>query len=220
MSAPLSDSVTRKQVILAMRGAERQTVPVVWRALRADLSPLGTIRVLAEVQLARARGEPFRNLPPPESVRDLLSRTQVGPIVLIVRAVRRQRGADAAMRVGREVALAGASAFLDRMVPRHEPGVLASRPLEIAEELLGRFFNAHGQVRVEGSTVAIDVHECHFVRLLHRIGEPDLAPLMCEADLSFFDGKRRAVRVERTQTLAQGASCCDFVFRLDDPDRL
>lgn len=217
MADPLLDPAARRQVVRALQGAERETVGAVWGELRGDLSLLRTLTVLAEVQLGTMRGEPFRRLPPPSSLREKLSRRQLGPLVLLVRAVRKRAGGEVAMRVGRAVARHGAMAFLERMVPDHDASTLASRPREIAEDLLGRFFNAEGQVRVAGQTASIDVHACQFVRLLTEIGEADLAPLMCEADLAFFDGKRRAIRLERSRTLAEGASCCDFVFRLQPP---
>jgi predicted hydrocarbon binding protein len=218
MTDPLSDPQARRQVLRAMQGAERQAIGVVWTVLREELSFAQAVASLFEVQLGKMRGEPFRSLERPTSIRDRLSRAQVGPLVLLVRAVRKRRGAEAAMRVGRAVAREGALGFLERMVPNHDAQTLAERPREIAEDLLGRFFNAEGVVRVEGDTASIDVQRCHFVRLLEAIDESDIAPLMCEADLSFFDGKRRAIRLHRTQTLAEGASHCDFVFRLDRYD--
>lgn len=201
-----------------MRGAETQTLSTVWRALRQELSFFQTLAVLAEVQSSKMGGRPFHELEAPTTVRDRLSRAQAGPLVLLVRAVRKRAGDDAAMRVGRVVAREGAMGFLERMVPNHDVQTLASRPREIAEEIIGRFFNSEGRVRVEGETASIDITRCHFVILLERIGEPGLAPLMCEADIAFFDGKRRAIHLHRTQTLAQGAPYCDFEFRLESPD--
>lgn len=212
---PLEQAQTLREVRAAMRGAEHDAVPILWRSLRREMPRRACVAALLEVQIERLRGRPFHDLPPPSNIRDRLSREQVGPLVLVVRAVRKRRGADAALRVGRAVARAGAMGFLDRMVPEHDRATLRLRPEALANELLGRFFNAEGTVRRQGDEAAIDVTACHFVELLSRIGEAKLAPLMCEADLSFFDGKRRLIRLVRTQTLAEGAPRCDFVFRLD-----
>lgn len=212
---PLNDPIVLREVKRAMAGAEKQTLGTVWRALRAELSLLRTLAVLAEVQAGKMRGRPFRELGKPSDVREALSRAQAGPLVLLVRAVRTRRGSEAAMRVGRAVAHEGAMGFLDRMVPSFDRATLESKPIEVADRIMGRFFNSEATVRLEGESAAIDVTRCHFAELLERIGEREVAPLMCEADISFFDGKRRLIRLGRTQTLAEGASHCDFVFRIE-----
>ena len=52
--------------------------------------------------------------------------------------------------------------------------------------------------------------------LRRRIGADasHLAPLFCEADNLFFDGGRRGVRLERSETLASGGRRCDFRFTI------
>jgi len=219
MSDPLASARARRQVRRAMAHAERRAALVAVRALGRELGLLRALGVLGEVVRARALREPFASLGPPDSLREELSRAQLGPLVVLVRAVRRRAGAEAAMRVGRAVAHAGAMHFLERMIPDHDADTWAARAPELGEELLGRFFNATGSVRVGDGQASIDVTACQFVALLERIGERELAPLMCEADLDFFDGQRRAIRLERSHTLAEGADCCDFALRLDRRSR-
>lgn len=78
--------------------------------------------------------------------------------------------------------------------------------------LLDRFLSAAGRPVRTDEEVSFDVERCRFVELLGAVGEPQLAPLLCEADELFFDGRRRLVRLRRTGTLAQGAARCDLRF--------
>ena len=60
----------------------------------------------------------------------------------------------------------------------------------------------------------LNVTECQYARFYQELGEPELGFLfVCSQDDTFFEGYE-GVRLRRTQTIMQGASHCDFRFRL------
>jgi hypothetical protein len=65
---------------------------------------------------------------------------------------------------------------------------------------------------------AMDVTECRYARFFKELGVPDLGFLLvCSADFHMAEGFGADVELKRTQTLMQGASCCDFRYKRDRP---
>jgi hypothetical protein len=64
-------------------------------------------------------------------------------------------------------------------------------------------------VREDNEVVAYNVTECEFARFFHEIGDPELGFLLvCSADHAVADGA--GVTLQRTSTLMQGHTHCDF----------
>ena len=60
----------------------------------------------------------------------------------------------------------------------------------------------------------LNVTECRYAKFYKELGEPELGFLLvCSQDFTFFEGYD-GVQLERTQTIMQGASHCDFRYRL------
>src|SRR5215510_11184473 len=60
----------------------------------------------------------------------------------------------------------------------------------------------------------LNVTECRYAKFYQELGEPELGFLLvCSQDFTFFEGYD-GVQLERTQTIMQGASHCDFRYRL------
>jgi hypothetical protein len=60
----------------------------------------------------------------------------------------------------------------------------------------------------------LNVTECQYAKFYQDLGEPELGFLLvCSQDDTFFEGYE-GVRLTRTQTIMQGASHCDFRYRL------
>lgn len=71
--------------------------------------------------------------------------------------------------------------------------------------------------RLEGGDgeVNFDVTRCSYAEFFEELGEPELGFLLvCSLDFDFADALD-GVALERSQTIMQGASHCDFRFRLD-----
>ena len=62
-----------------------------------------------------------------------------------------------------------------------------------------------------------DVTRCRYAELYRALGIPELgAVLSCNRDAALIEGFNPGVRFTRTQTLMQGAPCCDFRYARDD----
>ena len=62
----------------------------------------------------------------------------------------------------------------------------------------------------------VNVTECQYAKFYNKIGAPELGFLLtCSADFAHAEGFGAGVQLTRTQTIMQGASHCDFRYRLD-----
>ncbi len=79
----------------------------------------------------------------------------------------------------------------------------------------------HGALEVEviESTVSaysFDVTRCKYAEMYNELGFGDLGDIFsCTRDFEFCGGYNPDVKLERTQTIMQGASHCDFRYTLD-----
>ena len=61
----------------------------------------------------------------------------------------------------------------------------------------------------------VNVIECRYAEFYKEIGAPELGFLLtCSADFSMTEGFGTDVQLTRTQTIMQGASHCDFRYKL------
>ncbi len=62
----------------------------------------------------------------------------------------------------------------------------------------------------------VNVTGCRYAEFYDRIGAPELGFLLvCSSDFAMAEGFGAPVRLTRTQTIMQGASHCDFRYRLE-----
>lgn len=65
----------------------------------------------------------------------------------------------------------------------------------------------------EPGELVFDVHSCQYARFFQELGEPELGFLLvCSADGPIAEGL--GIALERTETLMQGGSRCDFRYIL------
>jgi predicted ArsR family transcriptional regulator len=58
-----------------------------------------------------------------------------------------------------------------------------------------------------------DVTRCRYAEMYRALGIPELgAVLSCNRDFALIEGFNPQIQLTRTQTLMQGATCCDFRF--------
>lgn len=63
--------------------------------------------------------------------------------------------------------------------------------------------------------LSFNVTRCRYAEMYHALGLADLgASLSCQRDYALAQGFNPAIQLERTQTIMEGASYCDFRFRL------
>lgn len=61
--------------------------------------------------------------------------------------------------------------------------------------------------------LAFNVTHCRYAEMYRALGVPDLGALLsCNRDFALIEGFNGDVTLTRTQTLLQGAACCDFRY--------
>lgn len=66
-------------------------------------------------------------------------------------------------------------------------------------------------------TFAFDVTRCRYQEMYRQMGLGEIGHLLsCQRDAAFCEGYDPKLKLTRTQTLAQGASHCDFRYRYED----
>ena len=70
-------------------------------------------------------------------------------------------------------------------------------------------------LRQDDSAFHFNVTRCRYAELYHALGIPELGALLsCNRDFALIEGFNQDVQLERTQTIMQGASHCDFRYAL------
>ncbi len=205
------------------RRLELRTAAAAAKILVTQVGVRLTTVVLAEVAVAQARGEPFRELPEPLDDRERLCRRQVGPAVLMHRALRRWLGTERALELIKEIVIAGTVVFLKHTIGPLERDALMALPTREREVLVrglgGRFFNA--EVRwdeISDKAVRFTVQKCRFPSLCEEVDAAELAPLLCLGDAVYFGEVLGTVDLVREKTLADGGDCCPFVLTWRDSE--
>jgi hypothetical protein len=63
------------------------------------------------------------------------------------------------------------------------------------------------------SRLAFDVTRCLYAEMYRALGVPELGEVLsCQRDAALIEGFAPGVTFTRTQTIMQGASCCDFRY--------
>ena len=69
--------------------------------------------------------------------------------------------------------------------------------------------------------LSFNVTRCRYAEMYRALGLADLGgSLSCQRDFALAQGFNPAIQLDRTQTIMEGASHCDFRFRLDAASRI
>jgi len=116
---------------------------------------------------------------------------------VLIRDLARQSGDELARLLG-EQTMAAFAKSLDRW---RENGALE---IEILEQ--------------SPTQLSFNVTRCRYAEMYRALGLADLgASLSCERDAALVQGFNSDIQLTRTQTIMEGAPCCDFRFRLREP---
>ena len=148
----------------------------------------------------------------------MLSRRQIGPAVLLHRALARRIDPARALATVREVTLLAGVVFLSDLLGDLDPAAVAAedpeRALEELKTRASRMFNAEGEMSLclDPLEVSFRISRCRFVQLLEQTDDPEILPLFCEVDRAFFQPEQTPIQLRRSKTLAMGQDECDFHF--------
>ena len=105
---------------------------------------------------------------------------------------------------------------------RDQTEQLEGSPLEKFQAMMGRSARVNGpqlELEVREMTpelMQFDVKSCKYAELFQALGETEIgAMLLCDGDAYVAEVAGPAVEFSRSQTLMQGASLCDFCYRID-----
>jgi methionine synthase II (cobalamin-independent) len=142
---------------------------------------------------------------------------QARVLLPLARALREEIGEERTrelMRAAIEEAL--------RQSTREEAGQLEGSPLEKFQAMMNHSAKDNGpQLELEmhemnPERVRFDVVRCRYAELFQSLGETELgAMLLCDGDAYVAEVGGPAVEFSRSHTLMQGASHCDFCYRID-----
>ena len=99
---------------------------------------------------------------------------------------------------------------------------LEGTPIEKIAALLPRFNEGDALeldvLKQDASCYEFNVTRCRFAEFYEGLGIPELGRLLsCNRDFALSEGISSELELERSQTIMEGASHCDFRFRLKDP---
>lgn len=122
--------------------------------------------------------------------------------------------------IGRERARAIASSALRDWVRRGYASLrekTSGNPIDLVAAgvpLFARDALEYEVVDRSPDTFGFDVTKCAYAELYKALGEPELGFLfLCDLDVAMAEGLGPDLEFERSQTIMQGASHCDFRFR-------
>lgn len=73
-------------------------------------------------------------------------------------------------------------------------------------------------LREDDAALEFNVTRCRYAEMYHRLGLGDLGPILsCSRDAAMIEGFNPAIAFERTQTIMEGASHCDFRYATPKP---
>jgi L-2-amino-thiazoline-4-carboxylic acid hydrolase len=130
-----------------------------------------------------------------------------------------------AAEIGEERTLAIVRPLI-RKLAQESGGELARRlgeqTMEAFATTLGRW-QENGALEIEileqsPARLSFNVTRCRYAEMYRALGLADLgASLSCERDAALVEGFNPDIQLTRTQTIMEGASCCDFRFQFREP---
>lgn len=147
----------------------------------------------------------------------LLEQRQIEANVLVpmIKAFQAEFGVERANTIARKV--------ITELARKHGESIAtaqgAGSPIEHMVSGLSRF-SAGGALEVEEverthDSYAFNITHCGYAEFYKKMGVPELGFLLsCSRDFALTEGMNRDLQLTRTQTIMQGASHCDFRFRM------
>ena len=181
-----------------------------WKALKIGL----------EIEWRTWRGDPFKNINSASlTQKEKESRIQAGPAILLFQILNRNLNESKALEYTGYIIEVSAHLFLSSVMGTLDLNLLSKMSKqERYQELqtkLDAFPNAHFNIDyAESDEVKFSVSSCHFVSLCHQVHLPQVAPLFCAVDHSYFSQKENRIKLERPTTLATGGQSCPFTLSI------
>ena len=141
---------------------------------------------------------------------------QAQVLVPVLRALRTELGTARANQLI-TTALRDWSHALFQAVAADKPGTPQDKWTALTLDNMPRIGDAvqYTTLKQEPEAFEFDVTSCRYADFFRALGEPELGGvLLCEADFHIADVAEGTVELTRRQTIMQGATHCDFRYRM------
>ena len=189
------------------------------KVLYQRLGLWGALHIIVRVIRGKMTGAPFAGWPKAQQRRERESRQQLGPAILVYRALLKRYSPSHSLLVTSDVVTASGRAFLNQVLSELDIDHLISLPNDqrsaYLTPILSPIPNALFELSFDTENkVRFTVKSCRFVGLCAELGHPELAPLFCAVDDHFFRHDLPQVNLERATTIAHGGEQCPFILSL------
>lgn len=74
-------------------------------------------------------------------------------------------------------------------------------------------------LRSDDQSLEFNVVRCRYAEMYRRLGLAELGPILsCNRDAAMIEGFNPAIHFQRTQTIMEGATHCDFRYQIAKPE--
>lgn len=123
-------------------------------------------------------------------------------------------GYETAMKVARGVISEDAIASGKKMAQEYEGNTLAELSKIVKEVWADDGAIEIRMIKETDKELFFDVTYCGYAQMYEKMGIKDMgSTLSCIRDFSFLKGFNPLIELRRTQTIMEGAKCCDFRFK-------
>ena len=189
------------------------------KLLKQELGVFGLCAVAVHMILLQLRGEPFRNLPKAKDKGDIFSRRQIGPAIVLYKALRKIHTEERSLAIAEKIVIDSTLIFLRKAV-----GAISQSRINAMNDvqkqnwlsrIAGQFLNATIRWNhIKVTELSFTITHCHFPVLCRKAGVPELAPIFCKGDAVYFGQEQEGVKLTRPHTIATGSKDCLFEMEL------
>lgn len=189
------------------------------KVLRKEIGTKKLLKLLPGLNKRAKAGEPWQNMPSPESEKDKESRLLIGEAILLYRELKQVMPAIEAEKAVREVIKESAITQLRYLVPVICAKQVSELNLEEQKQtftsIVDKFPNADWRIeRAEQGDFAYTITRCRLAELIIAAGHPELKDAFCAGDGLFFERHQPEVSFNRPTTIGGADEGCLFEFKL------
>lgn len=178
-----------------------------------------TFSLVKELASEKKKGEPWKDLPAPESKKDIDSRNLIGDAIIIYRALLKRMDKEKAEKIIKETICRSAIIQLYSLVPIIDQKMIEGTSKEEVEilltEIVEKFPNTDWEmIKATEKSFAYRIHRCRLVELVKQVGHPELGGAFCPGDKIYFEKFQTDIVFTRPTTIGWGQECCDFIFKV------
>ena len=156
--------------------------PLLFETSQTRVGCFRTLRSGGSHDSASAAGEPFRNLPKAKDKGDIFSRRQIGPAIVLYKALRKIHTEERSLAIAEKIVIDSTLIFLRKAV-----GAISQSRINAMNDvqkqnwlsrIAGQFLNATIRWNhIKVTELSFTITHCHFPVLCRKAGVPELAPI-------------------------------------------